>query len=79
MQKIPKILGSASVSFPNNCPINERTADGTLVGRCWHHAPNGICERHGDVNEALATYRETGRLTPEKLTRRSRDGVLVTC
>lgn len=32
-----------------NCPIKERTGDGTLVGRCWFHCPDGICPRHGNV------------------------------
>jgi hypothetical protein len=53
--------------FAKNCPINERTADGTLVGRCWHNLPDGkTCPRHGDVSEAVMVYVETGKLTPEK-------------
>lgn len=49
-----------------NCPVNERTADGDLVGRCWFHLPDGrTCPRHGDVGDAVEFYRTTGRLTPE--------------
>ena len=53
--------------FTKNCPINERTADGVLVGRCWFHCPGDICPRHGDVSAELKLYRETGRLTKEVL------------
>lgn len=24
-----------------NCPINEQAGDGLVVGRCWHHLPDG--------------------------------------
>ncbi len=54
-------------SFLRNCPILERTADGRAVGRCWFYVDdNGCCERHGNVREALRTYRETGKLTDER-------------
>ena len=49
----------------NHCPIRERTADGVSVGRCWHHAPDGLCPRHGDVSAELAHYRATGKLSEE--------------
>lgn len=49
-----------------NCPINERTADGDLVGRCWFYLPDGkTCPRHGDVSTAVITFEATGELTPE--------------
>ena len=42
------------VAFLKNCPINERTGDGHLVGRCWFHTgDNGTCPRHGDVKQYL--------------------------
>lgn len=47
------------------CPILERTGDGTAVGRCWHHCPEGLCPRHGDVGQALELYKSTGDLTDE--------------
>ena len=53
--------------FPNNCPINERTSDGELVGRCWLMTKEDICPRHGNVKEALEKYRTTGELTNELL------------
>lgn len=53
---------------PNNCAINEVTGDGTPVGRCWHHLPDGkTCPRHGDVSVPQDHYRRTGKLTLEKL------------
>lgn len=52
-----------------NCPIIERTGDGTPVGRCWFHCPDGICPRHGDVR----TYLERlPKLTDENDMRRDR-------
>ena len=50
-----------------NCPINEQTADGTPVGRCWHYLEDGkICPRHGDVSIAVEIYFENqGKLTLE--------------
>lgn len=49
-------------SHQTTAPSRERTADGKSVGRCWHHCPDGICERHGDVIEELEAFRETGKL-----------------
>jgi hypothetical protein len=49
-----------------SCPINEQTADGDVVGRCWHHLKNNICPRHGDVSEAVRKFEQTGRLTLER-------------
>lgn len=52
----------------SNCPINERSADGQPLGRCWFFLPDGkTCPRHGDVTQAVETYKKTGRLTPEEL------------
>jgi hypothetical protein len=51
--------------FLNCCPINEQTADGVRVGRCWHTLVAGRCPIHGDVREAVERYAETGRLTLE--------------
>ncbi len=48
-----------------NCPVNERTADGRSVGRCWHWCIEGQCPRHGDVSSALRLYSQTGKLTDE--------------
>lgn len=59
----PEATASA---FAANCPIREATADGVPCGRCWFHCQHNICPRHGDVSEALATYRETGKLTDER-------------
>lgn len=49
---------------PNNCPVQERTADGRPVGRCWFHLPDGkTCPRHGDVSDrAAAQAREDARV-----------------
>ena len=55
----------------NNCPINERSGDGVLVGRCWYHLKDGVCPRHGDVREAVETLKNEGRLTPEPTTEES--------
>lgn len=54
-----------------SCPILERTGDGRSVGRCWHHCPDDVCPRHGDVSGPLSHYRLTGRLTEEAEFRRS--------
>ena len=52
-----------------NCPINECTADGTMVGRCWFHLEDGkTCPRHGDVSDAVKLFLKTGELTKEKPT-----------
>jgi hypothetical protein len=48
-----------------SCAVNERTADGTLVGRCWFRVVEGRCERHGDVAKVQEEYARTGRLTDE--------------
>lgn len=54
-----------------NCPINERTADGDLVGRCWFYLSDGkTCPRHGDVSQPVSHYVQTGRLTSEPIKRR---------
>ena len=47
---------------PNNCAVRERTGDGVSVGRCWFHAPDDVCPRHGDVSEVQSVFRETGSL-----------------
>jgi hypothetical protein len=53
-------------SFHNNCAINEETADGVAVGRCWFYLTDGkTCPRHGDVSLAMNRYRMNGRLTRE--------------
>ena len=50
-----------------NCPINEQTADGYLVGRCWFHLKEGkFCPRHGDVSKAVEVFNEIGKLTLEE-------------
>lgn len=57
----PQLLSDA----PNNCPIQERTADGVSVGRCWHFLGlegDKICERHGNVTTQVAEYLRTGQL-----------------
>ena len=61
-----------SGSFDNSCPINEQTADGTTVGRCWFGLVNGQCRRHGDVSKYVEVYRETGQMTLENDMRRDR-------
>jgi hypothetical protein len=49
-----------------NCPINEQTGDGHVVGRCWYHLPDGkTCPRHGDVGFEVNVFERTGRLTVE--------------
>ena len=66
MDKFPK--GGVLDEFPaqSNCPINEQTADGVAVGRCWFHLPDGkTCPRHGDVSKEVAYYKQTGRTTLE--------------
>lgn len=51
---------------PQNCPINEQTADGDVVGRCTHYMADGkTCPRHGDVAKAVAHYFEYGELPLE--------------
>lgn len=54
-----------------NCPINEMTGDGAVVGRCWFHLPDGVtCPRHGDVSKEVAYFVATGKATLEKNTER---------
>jgi hypothetical protein len=54
-------------AFLKCCPINEQTADGDIVGRCFMHLPDGkTCPRHGDVSLAVAHYKATGKLTLER-------------
>lgn len=56
-----------------NCPINEQTADGVSVGRCWFNLPDGkTCPRHGDVSLAVAYYRSTGHCMLENVWRQRR-------
>lgn len=51
---------------PNNCAINEQTADGRTVGRCYYHLEDGkTCPRHGDVSKVQEHFRKTGKLTLE--------------
>jgi hypothetical protein len=50
-----------------NCPINERTGDGHLVGRCWHTLKDNVCPRHGDVEPAIQHFERTGELTKERI------------
>jgi hypothetical protein len=50
---------------PNACPVSERTADGTRVGRCYFNCPGEVCPRHGDVSGPMKLYRERGQLTDE--------------
>lgn len=52
--------------FSGNCPINEQTGDGVVVGRCWFSLENGVtCPRHGDVSKEVQTFNKTGKLTLE--------------
>lgn len=49
-----------------NCPINEQTGDGIVVGRCWFHLPDGkTCPRHGDVSVEVAIFEANGHCTRE--------------
>lgn len=50
-----------------NCPINEETGDGFIVGRCWFGLDNGKCPRHGNVSIACRRFENTGKLTPERI------------
>lgn len=41
-------------TYPNNCSVRERTADGVFVGVCWFHLEDGTtCQRHGVVKIPL--------------------------
>lgn len=51
----------------NNCPIIEVTGDNVRVGRCWFYCPDDVCPRHGNVKQPLEYYRETGKLTCERI------------
>ena len=54
-----------------HCPINEQTADGDCVGRCWHTLTDGkTCPRHGDVSDEVRRFEETGRCTLENVMRK---------
>ena len=54
-----------------NCPIDEQTADGDLVGQCHFHLEDGVtCPRHGDVALEVERLTETGHTTPENMMRR---------
>jgi hypothetical protein len=56
----------AKRSVCRNCPILERTGDGSPCGRCWFYLPDGkTCPRHGDVSKAVAHYEATRKLTLE--------------
>lgn len=54
-----------------NCPILEVTGDNKPCGRCWFLLENlsnkYLCERHGDVTEAVEYYEKTQLMTREKL------------
>ena len=60
-------MGPFVYMFYTNCPINERTGDGILVGRCWFSLKNNKCPRHGDVSKAVEKYKIDGTLTNEVL------------
>ena len=56
-----------------NCPIQEQTADGVNVGRCYYSLPDGkTCPRHADVSPEVVRFRETGHTTLENVYRRDR-------
>ena len=64
--------------FVQNCPINEQTADGDTVGRCWHFMTDGhTCPRHGDVTVEVKQYAKTGYLTLESTMRLRRSRLLA--
>ena len=42
--------------FANNCAVQERTADGIPVGRCWFYLEDGVCPRHGRQRERNEFY-----------------------
>lgn len=57
----------------SNCPIDEQTADGVVVGRCWFHLPDGkTCPRHGDVSEEVHRCENEAQLTLENDYRKRR-------
>ena len=39
--------------FTGSCPVRERTADGTPVGRCWFATYGEYCSRHGKLSDYL--------------------------
>lgn len=54
-----------------NCPIIEQMGDGTTVGRCWFHLPDGkTCSRHGDVSVEVRIFQRYGHTTLENIMRR---------
>lgn len=53
-----------------NCPLIEQTANGTPVGRCCFHLPDGkTCPRHGDVFPEVERFNREGRMTIENAQR----------
>ena len=49
-----------------NCPIEELTGDGEVVGRCYFYLPDGkTCPRHGNVEQEVSIFKDTGICTPE--------------
>jgi hypothetical protein len=58
-----------------NCPINEQTADGVPVGRCWYYLKDGkTCPCHGDVEDEVRRFEQEGLLTLEN-SMRKRKGI----
>jgi hypothetical protein len=49
-----------------NCPINEQTADGYVVGQCCFSLDEELtCPRHGDVSFETKEFNKNGTLTIE--------------
>lgn len=46
-----KINESYRKFMPNNCPVIEETADGICVGTCSFYLKDGVCPRHGKIEE----------------------------
>ena len=47
-----EIMTRYEKTFPRNCPVNEKTADGVAVGVCTFYLKDGItCPRHGIVKD----------------------------
>jgi hypothetical protein len=54
-----------------NCPIQEQTADGVRVGRCWFHLQDGVtCPRQGEVSAEVNFFNATGFTTLEHVMRK---------